>query len=164
MQTNSTNKSQAWFTSWSPRCLAPSVVNHTVLLGSIDLICIKLLMQLFVMHGLPCMLVSPIMPMHLPLITVNNDCLLVCCSKYCKSARVWPLQSDEWAKKTACLSPPTTSDQQSTKARHAEQSDTFLHKYRVNYVCLCAVYRHFFKDNCLISRVKPQWSWSHSKL
>lgn len=67
------NKSQATFTSWSPHCLAPTVVNHTASPGSIDLICIKLLMQSFVIHGLLCMLVVPIMPMHLPLMTVNNS-------------------------------------------------------------------------------------------
>lgn len=69
---------------------SPSAVNHTVFLGSIDLICIKLLMQLFIMHGLPYMLGSLIMPMHLPLITVNNGCFLVCCSKFYEWALEWP--------------------------------------------------------------------------
>lgn len=112
MQINCTNKSQEQFTFWSPHCLALSVVNHTVVLCSFDLICIKFLMQLFIMHGLVCMLVSLIMPMHLPLITVNNECLLVCCSKYCKWARVWLLKRHQRAKSPACLCHPAACEQQ----------------------------------------------------
>lgn len=36
-----------------------TAVNHMAFLGPIDLICIKLLMQLFVMRGISCRLVSP---------------------------------------------------------------------------------------------------------
>lgn len=36
-----------------------AAVNHTAFLGPTDLICIKLLMQLFVMRGISCRLVSP---------------------------------------------------------------------------------------------------------
>lgn len=72
-------------------------------------------------------LFPPIMPKHLPLITVNNGCLLVCCSKYYKWYGVWLLERQE----KQLLSPPTTSEH--TVERHAEQCDIFIAKFKPKY-------------------------------
>lgn len=85
-------------------------------------------------------LFPPIMPMHLPLITVNNDRLLVCCSKYYKgSSAAFRKTWAEPRKQLVFLLLRHLNNRAQWRGT-PKRPDTFIPEHKVCYVCLCVLH------------------------